>query len=203
VFADHVVGNLSVFFNEDQCKLIKALRSEIIGEKAKTGKAELSFLALKNAIVFKNADRNTWQCLNDGYSSKCADVFIFQSLDNKVSDSAKLYIIEFKKSVSIDSLKNALKQFKMGIHNARAQAAFLGFNIENIELCIAYRSEDSLYTTAGMRACNINPNIFKAWKTSEFELEIDSTKKKYLCKKQKLYEKTVDSQTVGYGQMIL
>lgn len=45
--------------------------------------------------------------------------------------------------------------------------------------------------------------LIKAWKTSEFELEIDSTKKKYLCKKQKLYEKTVDSQTVGYGQMIL
>lgn len=117
-------------------KVIISSDEMVLTEKSKEGKAKLKCKLSNYSIAFPDADENICGYLKD---RKCADVIIFQKNNKKLWD---LKIIEFKKTIKINTLEKSFQQFKGAISNALALAGVLGIqSFENIEFYSAFRKE--------------------------------------------------------------
>lgn len=89
------------------------------------------------------------------------------------------HIFEFKKTVNLNAIRKSRWQFTMGIYNARAVAAFLGIEIQNICLYSGYRNDKLTVQDnsqlISLRASNSTEAIKKIrqWEKEECELNID------------------------------
>ncbi|EOT28392.1 hypothetical protein C805_00534 [Eubacterium sp. 14-2] len=92
-----------------------------------------------------------------------------------------MHVIEFKKTINTGSLGKSKWQFTMGIYNARAVAAFLGMELENIYLYSGYRKDNlsSMQNESliALRASNNRDKLkeIKQWNNDVCELELDGT----------------------------
>lgn len=86
-------------------------------------------------------------------------------------------IIEFKKTVNLDTVGKSRWQFTMGIYNARAVAAFLGIEIQNICLYSGFRNDkvEDNSRLINLRVRNNTEAIQKInqWNREECKLNID------------------------------
>ncbi len=170
-------------FRKEKYVVLAEKEEKELGEKSRSGEVRLKFIATGDTLILLSPERNVLPYLDEKQkgATSCADVFIYRlRKDTSVWD---LHIIEFKKTINTDSLGKSKWQFTMGIYNARAVAAFLGMELQNIYLYSGYRN-DKLSTMENasliaLRASN-NRSVLKAinqWKNGICELELDGGSK--------------------------
>lgn len=179
-------------FRDDEYKIVSDKNTEVcIEEEQDEGKATLKSCFEKDAIVFHYPEKNTLPYLDSEKGCcKCADKFLF--IKNDENKKWKLHILEFKKSIKYDKWKKARNQFKYGIMNARALAAFLNLEIDEIVLETAYRNEwnpfEKSSSSTEMRKRNSAGEVkaYKEWQSDSVELELDSENRSFHHHKIKL-----------------
>lgn len=121
----------------------------VLKETNYSGLANLDCVLNGYSIVFHNSDKNVLGYLKD---EKCADAIIFQKRQNKWY----LNIVEFKKTINVNSLRHSMQQFKGAVINSLAAAGILDIH-EFDDICFysAYR-EDKISEQR-----NENPVLFK------------------------------------------
>ncbi|MCI8872290.1 MAG: hypothetical protein HFH51_05455 [Lachnospiraceae bacterium] len=164
-----------------QCEKYVVLREkeqkELV-EKSRSGKVKLTFTALGDTLLLLSPECNVLPYLDEKQkgATSCADIFIYRRRDEGTWD---LHVIEFKKTINTASLGKSRWQFIMGIYNARAVAAFLGMELENIYLYSGYR-KDTLAdmehaSLIALRASNNSSALkeIKQWNSGRCELILD------------------------------
>lgn len=107
-------------------------------EKIHEGRANLTCTLAHYSIAFSNVDDNKFPYIKH---KKCADALVFTKLDN---DNWSLKVIEFKRTISINSWEKSKEQFKGAILNSLVISGFLGIQkFATIEVYSAFR-EDKL-----------------------------------------------------------
>ena len=154
----------------------------LITEEEKEGLASLKSRFEDEAVVFHFPEKRTLPYVDkEKTACQCADKFIF--LKNAGDDKWQLHILEFKKSIKHDKWKKIKNQFKYGIMNARALAAFLNMEIDGIVLETAYRNDWNLrnqpHSPTIMRGLNSSTEVkaYKEWQENIVTLEVDSEEK--------------------------
>lgn len=178
---------------EDNDGVTKPNNEVVLEERKKEGKASLKCTMTRCSIILASPEKNVLPYLNDS-SRSCADKFIYQKRDNSRDALWDLHIIEFKRTVNFNKYMLATRQFRMGIYNARAIAAFLGIKIGSIVTYIGYRNDNlSFYKNRkdsgndrnliSFRTSNADTKPREEWIKSECFLEIDGKLQRYPCKK--------------------
>lgn len=171
-------------------------------ESKKSGKAVLRCILNKDTLILHKPEENTLTYLDESKKGAKAgpDEFLFE-LDQ--DGEWILHIVEFKKSITTDSVKKSKIQFVMGIYNARAIAAFLNMKIKSIIVYSAYRndkirliSEDVLIQMRYANSDSNNLKIIKEWKKGKCTLEVD-------LKELKFEHKQIKLDNEGNGEYIL
>lgn len=166
-------------FREETYVILKDREQTELKEKKKGGEVNLTYTAQGNTLILLSPENHVLFYL-DGQKkgvTACADIFLFKLICE--SGKWELHIIEFKKTVNLDTIGKSRWQFTMGIYNARAVAAFLGIEIQNIYLYSGFRNDkltiqDNSLLIA-LRANNSTEAIkkIKQWNKEECELNID------------------------------
>lgn len=188
---EYLQQNLELF-RADEYTIISDKDTDIaIVEEEEEGRANLESCFKDEAIVFHFPEKRTLPYLDAGRKAcQCADKFIF--VKKYEDEKWQLHILEFKKSIKYDKWKKIRNQFKYGIMNARALAAFLHIEIEGIVLETAYRNDWKLqkkpYSPMEMRAANSATEVaaYKEWQGNSVMLELDSKEKCFRHDKIKL-----------------
>ncbi len=166
-------------FGKETYVILKGKEQTELKEKRQEGKVNLTYTAQGDTLILLSPENHVLSYL-DGQkkgATACADVFVYKLICE--SGKWELHIIEFKKTVNLDTIGKSRWQFTMGIYNARAVAAFLGIEIQNICLYSGFRNDnltvqiDSLLIA--LRASNNMEAIKKIrqWTKEECELNID------------------------------
>lgn len=175
----HIEEKLGLF-NQEKYKIVRAGESIVLKEKSQSGKVVLNCTVKSDAIIITTPEKNVLRYLDESIkgATSCADIFIFRKNEE---DSWELHIIEFKKTIDTSTVAKSKNQLTMGIYNARAIAAFLGFEIRKIFLYSGFRKDSikDLNATAlsAIRANVANYNIVKLWKSDKWKLMIDDEEK--------------------------
>lgn len=164
-------------FREETYVILKEREQTELKEKKQGGEVNLTYIAQGNTLIFLSPENHVLSYL-DGQkkgATACADIFLFKLICE--SGKWELHIIEFKKTVNLDTVGKSRWQFTMGIYNARAVAAFLGIEIENICLYSGFRNDkvEDNSQLINLRA-RINTeaiNKIKQWNKEECKLIID------------------------------
>ena len=131
----HIEKNLEML-DPDKYKFVSVGGDITLVETKTDGKANLKCIV---TIVLQSPDENVMPYLRaekkHGCKS-CPDAFIYQK--EKDANIWSLHIIEFKRTMDLTKLNKSKQQFKMGIYNARAIAALLGFTLETIIVYSGY-----------------------------------------------------------------
>ena len=176
---EYLKRNLDLFRTGEYT--IVSERDEVISiiEEESEGAATLRSKFEDEAVVFHFPEKRTLPYLDANKKAcQCADKFIFIRHVN--NEKWQLHILEFKKSIKYDKWKKIKNQFKYGVMNARALAAFLNMEIDGIVLETAYRNDWKLrnepYSLTAMRAANsaTEAAAYKEWKENIVILELDS-----------------------------
>lgn len=176
---EYLKRNLDLFRTGEYT--IVSERDEVISiiEEESEGAATLRSKFEDEAVVFHFPEKRTLPYLDANKKvCQCADKFIFIRHVN--NEKWQLHILEFKKSIKYDKWKKIKNQFKYGVMNARALAAFLNMEIDGIVLETAYRNDWKLrnapYSPTAMRAANsaTEAAAYKEWKENIVILELDS-----------------------------
>lgn len=186
-------------FREETYVILKEREQIELKEKKRGGEVSLTYTAKGNTLIFLSPENHVLSYL-DGQkkgATACADIFLFKLICE--SGKWELHIIEFKKTVNLDTIGKSKWQFTMGIYNARAVAAFLGIEIQNIFLYSGFRNDkltvdyNSLLIT--LRASNNTEAIQKInqWNKEECKLNIDG---KHIV----LPHKKICLDQAGYGE---
>ena len=105
----------------------------ILREEQKLGYAKLIVHLTYPHICFLNADKQTLGYLK---TLRCADAILF----GREGEQRILKILEFKKCMTVESLKKSLSQFEGALYNAMVIASFLKIDdFDEIRLYSAYR----------------------------------------------------------------
>lgn len=197
----HIKKKLELFRDEEYT-LLQKNEETYLEEKSEEGRAELQCKVKNNAIVIKRPEKNVLPYLDSQKKGarQCADVFIF--IFNENSQDWELHIIEFKKTINMTTLGKSKAQLRFGIYNARALAAFLGFEILKVVLYSGYQNdnissiEDA--TLIQLRMGNNAENVRKIseWKKGICTLNVDEENVKYEHKKIKLDKS-------GHGSLVV
>ena len=169
-------------FQKEKYVVLGEKEEKELEERSKSGRAKLKFTATGDTLILLTPEQNVLPYLDGGQkgTTSCADVFIYRWKEALAWD---LHIIEFKKTINTTSLGKSKWQFTMGIYNARAVAAFLGMELQNIYLYSGYR-KDALSSmehasSIALRASNNTSKLkeIKQWKSGKCELQLDGGKK--------------------------
>ncbi len=164
-------------FREGTYVILKEREQTDLKEKKQGGEVNLTYTAQGNTLILLSPENHVLSYL-DGQkkgATACADIFLFKLLCE--SGKWELHIIEFKKTVNLDTVGKSRWQFTMGIYNARAVAAFLGIEIQNICLYSGFRNDkvEDNSRLINLRVRNNTEAIQKInqWNREECKLNID------------------------------
>lgn len=164
-------------FREGTYVILKEREQTDLKEKKQGGEVNLTYTAQGNTLILLSPENYVLSYL-DGQkkgATACADIFLFKLLCE--SGKWELHIIEFKKTVNLDTVGKSRWQFTMGIYNARAVAAFLGIEIQNICLYSGFRNDkvEDNSRLINLRVRNNTEAIQKInqWNREECKLNID------------------------------
>ena len=190
---EYLRQNLDLFREDEYTIVIDRDKKIHIIETEEEGEANLESYFEEDALIFHYPERRTLPYLDAKKKAcQCADKFIF--IKKSVNDRWQLHILEFKKSIKYDKWKKTRNQFKYGIMNARALAAFLNIEIDEIILETAYRNDwnprSALQTPTMMRAANSAAEVkaYEEWRRDCVWLELDSAERSFRHDKIKLDE---------------
>ena len=176
---EYLMKNLDLFRNGEYSLVMNKGEVLFLEEDAEEGKAKLEGFFENEAIVFHFPEKRILPYLDaQKKACQCADKFLF--IKNAGSETWKLHILEFKKSIKYDKWKKARNQFKYGIMNARALAAFLKMEIDEIILETAYRNNwtprSGIRSSTEMRAANSTAELkaYREWSGDSVVLEVDA-----------------------------
>ncbi|MCI9601789.1 MAG: hypothetical protein HFI17_15015 [Lachnospiraceae bacterium] len=176
---EYLKKNLDLFRAGEYSLVLNKGETVFIEEDAEEGRAGLEGFFANDAIVFHFPEKRTLPYLDARKKAcQCADKFLF--IKNDSDETWKLHILEFKKSIKYDKWKKARNQFKFGIMNARALAAFLKIEIDEIILETAYRNNwmprSGLKSPTEMRAANSTSELkaYREWAGDFVTLEVDA-----------------------------
>lgn len=176
MFPVQIEEKLQMFREETYVILKEREQTELI-EKKQGGEVNLTYIAQGNTLIFLSPENHVLSYL-DGQkkgATACADIFLFKLICE--SGKWELHIIEFKKTVNLDTVGKSRWQFTMGIYNARAVAAFLGIEIQNICLYSGFRNDkvEDNSRLINLRVRNNTEAIQKInqWNREECKLNID------------------------------
>lgn len=185
MFPEHINEKIR-FFNKDKFTVVMAGEKTHVEEKSKTGTAHLECTCNKDSLVILQPEQNVLPLLDEKIkgATSCADVFIFEKCDE---NKYLLHIIEFKKTVNTSTFAKSMRQFTMGLYNARAIAGFLGIVIDRIILYSGYR-KDTISNIEGkslieLRADKSCIQIINMWKKGKCYLCIDGDNTEFEHKK--------------------
>lgn len=161
----HIEKNLEML-DPNKYAFVSADGNITLVETKTNGWANLKCIFSKDSIVFYSPDKNVMPYLRaeKKYGCKsCPDAFIYQKEND--ANIWSLHIIEFKRTIDLTKLNKSKQQFKMGIYNARAIAALLGFTLETIIVYSAYRNDKTVNKadTIGPRAMMHNTESIIDW----------------------------------------
>lgn len=174
----HIEEKLQMF-QKETFVILKEKEQTELKERKKNGEAKISCTVQSESLIFTSPENFVLPYLDgDKKGAKsCADVFLYKRERNK--GKWELHIMEFKKTINTSTIGKSCWQFTMGIYNARAIAAFLGMEIENIYLYSGFRNDKLTVleksTLIALRASN-NREAYKniqRWKEGNCELSID------------------------------
>lgn len=135
----------------------------VLRENQKLGKANLICHLSQFHICFLNADKQTFGYLR---TLKCADAILLE----KREDKWILKILEFKKCMTIESLKKSLEQFEGALYNAMAICGFLNIErIDEIRLYSAFRY-DKMNESPLLRKKKENQIPLRQWESGKVKL---------------------------------
>lgn len=190
---EYLRQNLDLFRGDEYTVVIDKDEEIHILEAEAEGEADLESYFEEDAVIFHVPEKRTLPYLDaEKKACQCADKFIF--IKNSVNAGWQLHILEFKKSIKYDKWKKIRNQFKYGIMNARALAAFLNIEIDEIILETAYRNDwnprSALQTPTMMRAANSAAEVkaYEEWRGDCVWLELDSAERSFRHDKIKLDE---------------
>lgn len=180
MFPLHVEKKLQMFQKEKYAVLNENEQKEL-EEKSESGRVKLTFTVLGETLILLSPEHNVlpWLDGKQKGATSCADIFVYRWEENR--EVWDLHVIEFKKTINTGSLGKSKWQFTMGIYNARAVAAFLGMELENIYLYSGYRKDNlsSMQNESliALRASNNRDKLkeIKQWNNDVCELELDGT----------------------------
>lgn len=179
MFPEYLKKNLELFRAGEYTLVLSKGDTLFIEEEAEEGKARLEGSFDNEAIVFHFPEKRTLPYLDpEKKACQCADKFLF--IKNDENEKWTLHILEFKKSIKYDKWKKAKNQFRYGIMNARALAAFLKMDIDEVILETAFRNDwiprSSTQSATEMRAANQVSEVaaYKEWSGDSVVLELDS-----------------------------
>lgn len=186
----HIDEKLQLFDNT-KYKFLNSFEEIQLVEKSKSGKVNLQCKVNKDSLIILSPEKNVLPYLNSESGSRCcADIFIYSKSEEE--NEWDLHIIEFKKTINTTSISKSKWQFTMGIYNARAISAFVGFNIRDIYLYSGFRTDAITtidpHSLIYLRASN-NPDALKLireWKKGYCDLDVDHNKMRYKYSKIKL-----------------
>lgn len=189
----HIIEKLNLF-RDKEYTLLEKNGETYLQEKSKDGEVVLKCMVSGEALVLKEPEKNVLAYLDTAKKGarQCADIFVYVFDEKK--EIWNLHINEFKRTIKTATIKKTKEQLKMGIYNARAVSAFLGFHIDNIILYSGYRI-DSITSMEEepliqLRAGNNTETVKKIneWKKGICTLNIDKKDIRYIHKKIKLDE---------------
>lgn len=166
-------------FQKEKYAVLREKEKKELEEKSREGKVKLIFTALGDAVILPSPERNVLPYLDGKQkgATSCADIFIYRQIKDK--EMWDLHMIEFKKTINTASLGKSKWQFVMGIYNARAVAAFLGMELQDIYLYSGYR-KDTLSAAESpsmiaLRASNNSKAVkeIRQWNNGKCELALD------------------------------
>lgn len=135
----------------------------ILRENQKLGKANLICHLNRFHICFLNADKQTLGYLK---TLKCADAILLEKRDERWI----LKILEFKKCMTIESLKKSLEQFEGALYNAIAICGFLNIeHVDEIRLYSAFRY-DKMNESPLLRKRKENQLALRQWESGRVKL---------------------------------
>ena len=177
----HIEKNLEML-DPNKYAFVSADGNITLVETKTNGWANLKCIFSKDSIVFYSPDKNVMPYLRaeKKYGCKsCPDAFIYQKEND--ANIWSLHIIEFKRTIDLTKLNKSKQQFKMGIYNARAIAALLGFTLETIIVYSAYRNDKTVNKadTIGPRAMMHNTESIIDWNNDICTLIVDEAVRKY------------------------
>lgn len=178
---EHIKKNLEML-DPNKYAFVSANGNITLAETEIKGQANLKCIVTKDSIVFYSPDKNVMPYLRTEkkYGCKsCPDAFIYQKENDK--NIWSLHIIEFKKTIDPTKLNKSKQQFKMGIYNARAIAALLGFSFKEIIVYSAYRNDKTVNKadTIELRAMMQNTESIIDWNNDICTLIVDEVVRKY------------------------
>lgn len=201
MFPVHIIPKLEMF-REEEYTLLEKNEETCLKEESKDGEVELNCRVSNKCIVIRRPEKNVLAYLDSQKKGarQCADIFIYK-FDESIQ-KWELHIIELKKTINTQTIDKSKHQLTLGIYNARAVSAFLGFDIENIILYSGYRNDriTSMETAAliQIRAANNGKTVreINEWKKGICTLNIDEKGMKYEHRKIQLDQN-------GYGSLII
>lgn len=187
-------------FDEKKYRLQAANTEIVLEERKKDGHAAIRCTCSREYFALLTPEENVLPYLDGSKKgrTKCADVFVFVYED----DGWELHVMEWKRTVNTATFSDGKEQFRLGIWNARAVAAFLGIEIKKTYLYIGFRrdaiSEIAQSSMIAMRASNNIQaiRIIDEWKRGVVSLHTDVVNKNYSLKKIALDEE-------GFGNFSL
>lgn len=197
----HIDEKLKLF-RDKEYKILQTNEETDLQEKSREGSVMIRCRVCQESIILTNPEQNVLPYLDAHKKGarSCADVCIY-TLDRNTG-KWDLHVMEFKKVINTDSMGKSKWQFIMGICNARAIAAFLGMDLQNIILYSGYRTEriSDLEEAAliSIRANNNREAVKKIneWKRGICSLKIDDIQIKYPHKK-------IPLDRNGYGSLVI
>ncbi len=177
----HIEKNLEML-DPNKYAFVSADGNITLVETKTNGWANLKCIFSKDSIVFYSPDKNVMPYLRaekEHGCKSCPDAFIYQK--EKDANIWSLHIIEFKRTIDPTRLNKSKQQFKMGIYNARAIAALLGFTLQTIIVYSAYRNDKTVNKadTIGPRAMMHNTESIIDWNNDICTLTVDGKEGKY------------------------
>lgn len=169
------------YFDSDKYKVSNS--EVVLKEKQKAGQVVLKCILKNETIIFPSPDKVVMPYLDNVKKGAraCPDSFLFELMQD---GTWILHIMEYKKSISTDSIDKSKIQFTMGIYNARAIAGFLNIKIKKIYVYSAYR-KDTIGTPQALimlRSANLSQKdraIVNDWKKERCTLKVDMEEKQF------------------------
>lgn len=126
-------------FQHEKYYLQEADSVIILEERKQDGHAVVQCSCNRDFLVLPTPEKNVLPYLDGSVKgrTKCADVFVFVYEE----DGWELHIMEWKRTVNTSTFADGKEQFRLGIWNARAVAAFLGIEIKKTYLCVGFRTD--------------------------------------------------------------
>lgn len=190
-------------FHHDKYSLQEADSMIVLEEKKKEGRAVIQCCCDRDFLVLPTPEKNVLPYLDGTVKgrTKCADVFIFVYEE----DGWELHVMEWKRTVNTSTFAEGKEQFRLGIWNARAVAAFLDITIKRTYLYVGFRTDAiSTIPSMNMIAMRASNNIkairiIEEWKKGIIPLHTDSTIINYPLEKIELDENGLGELKLAIG----